>query len=363
MSVVQPGARRPSLTVDRRAAVLGAAATAVLFVAALAWAKWVPYLHRLHVTDATGAYPGKDVLAKAGAPGDGPSAAGAWAFTKAYIIAIWPALVAGLLIAAAIEALLPRRWMLAALGRGGAQGRVAGGVAAMPSMMCTCCAAPVARTLRRVGVPTETALAYWLGNPVLNPAVIAFLALVAPWQWVATRVLVGALLVFAVTGVVARWAERHGDAPETVAPEAIDAVPEDPRPAPLRFARALAKLSVVLIPEYLVVVFAVGLLRGWLLPIGDATTQAAVLVTLLAAVAGTLAVIPTAGEIPLLTGLAAVGLGAGPIGALLLTLPAISLPSMAMVGRTLTWRATLAMAVAVAGCGVLAGALLWVLGG
>lgn len=119
----------------------------------------------------------------------------------------------------------------------------------------------------------------------------------------------------------------------------------------------------VLVPEYLVVVFAVGLLRGWLLPIGDATTQAAVLVTLVAAVAGTLVVIPTGGEIPLLAGLAAAGVGAGPVGALLLTRPAISLPSMVMVGPAMTWRVTAATAAAVAGCGVAAGALLWVLGG
>src|SRR4051794_27890571 len=105
---------------DRRAAIAGGVAFAALFVAPLPWAKWVPYVHRLAVTHNTGSYPGKDVLAKAGAAGDGPSLDGAWAFTKAYVIAIWPALVAALVIAAAIEALLPRRWMLAVLGRDGA---------------------------------------------------------------------------------------------------------------------------------------------------------------------------------------------------------------------------------------------------
>jgi uncharacterized membrane protein YraQ (UPF0718 family) len=212
-AMLSPAGEALGRPLDRRAALLGAAATAVLFAAALAWAKWVPYVHKLDVTHATGSYPGKDVLAKAGAAGDGPAVAGAWAFTNAYVIAIWPALVAALLIAASVEALLPRQWMLAVLGRGGPRGRLAGGVASLPSMMCTCCTAPVARTLRRAGVPTETALAYWLGNPVLNPAVLAFLALVAPWQWVVTRLLVGVALVFGVTGLVAGWARRRCGSP------------------------------------------------------------------------------------------------------------------------------------------------------
>jgi uncharacterized protein len=55
--------------------------------------------------------------------------------------------------------------------------------------------------------------------------------------------------------------------------------------------------------------------------------------------------------------------GTGPLGALLLTLPAISLPSMVMVGRAMTWRVTLATTAAVAATGVAAGGLLWALGG
>jgi hypothetical protein len=44
-------------------------------------------------------------------------------------------------------------------------------------------------------------------------------------------------------------------------------------------------------------------------------------------VLGTLVVIPTAGEISILQGLVAARAGAGVLGTLLITLPAISLPS------------------------------------
>lgn len=124
---------------------------------------------------------------------------------------------------------------------------------------------------------------------------------------------------------------------------------------------SLMRLAIVLLPEYLIVVLFVGLFRGWMLPVGHSATHLAVLVTLLAAVAGTLVVVPTAGEIPLITGLAAAGMGRGPMGALLIALPAVSLPSMAMVSRAMGWRVTAATAAAVACAGVLAGALLWAL--
>lgn len=71
--------------------------------------------------------------------------------------------------------------------------------------------------------------------------------------------------------------------------------------------------------------------------------------------------IPTGGEIPVILALTALGVGAGTAGALLITLPALSLPSVMLVGRALSWRITLAMAAVVAAAGLLAGLLLWLL--
>jgi hypothetical protein len=146
-------------------------------------------------------------------------------------------------------------------------------------------------------------------------------------------------------------------------------VEEQARPAeehgsvPARYLRTLARLAIVLVPEYLVVVFAVGALRGWLFPLDGGILDVAILGAIVAAVAGTLVVIPTGGEIPILTALAAAGAGAGVIGALLIVLPAICLPSMVMVAASLGWRATSAMAAAVCGTGLFAALLLALLGG
>jgi uncharacterized membrane protein YraQ (UPF0718 family) len=306
MTTVEAG-RGPSPAPVGRAGLAGALAFALIAVVALWWAKWAPYADRLHITDATGSYPGHDVLVKAGAPGAAPSWHGAWAFLRAYATAIWPALVAGLLIAAAVEALLPRRWLLGALGRPALRGRTTAAAASLPGMMCTCCTAPIVRSLRRSGVPASNAVAYWLGNPVLNPAVIAFLAIVAPWSWVATRVAAGLVLVLGVPALVARMAPAGAVVPAPLAAAGDGDGTARDAPAPVRYAASLARLAVVLIPEYLVVVLLVGGLRGWLLPIGDAATSLPVLITLAAAILGALVVIPTGGEIPLLAGLAAAG--------------------------------------------------------
>jgi uncharacterized membrane protein YraQ (UPF0718 family) len=301
---------------------------------------------------------GKDILAKAGHAGASPSLAGAWAFTRAYFDAVWPAVVAALVIASSVQALIPRRWLLGLLSRRtDARSSLAGGVLALPSLMCTCCTAPVAATLKREGAPTSAVLAYWIGNPMLNPAVLVFLALVAPWQWVVTRIVVGALLVFGATALVARLAPTWAT-PATVP---VDVRGFDLSSSPVRFTRSLLRLVVTLLPEYLIVVFLLGLFRGWAFPLGAGAVHWQVAAILVAALLGTLIVIPTAGEIPILQGLAALGVGSGAVGALLITLPAISLVSMTMVARTLSVRVTVAMAAVVAACGVVGGLVLLVL--
>jgi uncharacterized membrane protein YraQ (UPF0718 family) len=104
----------------------------------------------------------------------------------------------------------------------------------------------------------------------------------------------------------------------------------------------------------------IGAFRGWLFPIA-ATLNSGLVVVVIAAVFGTLLVIPTAGEIPILQGLVIAGVAAGPIGALLITLPAVSLPGIAMVGRALGWATTAATAAMVAVGGLLGAGLLMVL--
>ncbi|WP_018549511.1 permease [Streptomyces sp. LaPpAH-108] len=350
----------------------------VVFVVVLLWAKWLPYTAKAVGLNESHTWSGSSILGVGGVqPGEAPSRHAAVSFLVAYLVAVWKALVAALLISAALQALIPRDWLVRVLDRRGRwSGAVAGGLLSTPSMMCTCCTAPVAVSLRRSGASTAATVAYWLGNPLLNPAVVVFLLLVAPWQWTVVRVVIGVVTVVAGAVLVSHLADRRrrasagpaasGQSRAVGVPVAsAPGEPAGPKDVALRFLRTLTRMTLVLVPEYLLVVLLIGAFRGWMLPLtqdavghGMPTVVAA---TVIAAILGTLFVIPTAGEIPIVQGLAVLGLPAGVLGALLITLPAISLPSMAMVGRTLGWRLTTATTVLVVLAGLLGGVLLAVL--
>lgn len=359
VSEVPAGAR-----VSRRAVVLGTLGFVVVAVAALTWSKWFPYWQKIPAVAESHTL-GTSILNGTGDGPPAPSWSAAIDYAVSYGLAIWPALVTGLLIAAAVEAFLPAHRLVALFRarRGAAASTVSGGLLSLPTMMCTCCAAPVAVGIRRRGVPIGSALAYWLGNPVLNPAALAFMAFVLPWQFVTVRLITGVVLVFGVTLAVGRWAgARRVASDPAVDPEAADADTVD-GPAGVvsagrRFLSTLMRLSVRLLPEYLVIVLVLGGLRGWLFPAGMADWG--LLAVLLCAVVGTLFMIPTAGEIPIILGLLAAGVGLGPVGALILTLPAISLPSLLMVRRVFPTAVLVTTAASVVALG-LAGAALLVL--
>jgi uncharacterized protein len=80
---------------------------------------------------------------------------------------------------------------------------------------------------------------------------------------------------------------------------------------PLRFARSLLRLAVVLIPLYLVVLYVAGLVSDWLSDFSGLDARLGIVAVLVCAVLGTLLVIPTDGEIPVILALSAAGVLAG----------------------------------------------------
>lgn len=207
--------------------------------------------------------------------------------------------------------------------------------------------------LRESGSSVGAALAFWLANPILNPATMIFMGFVLGWRWVGLRVAVGLLLVFAVAHLAERFV-RPGDLPSRARTAMRTASDGDGAPRSIwrRWAQALWQLSVGLIPEYVVIVLLLGAARAWLFP---AVTPGAdgIAWTLGLAVAGTLFVIPTAGEIPIVQTLMTFGLGVAPAAALLTTLPAVSLPSLVMLGKSVPLKVLVFLGATVAVLGVL----------
>jgi len=315
-------------------------------VGGLFYVKWSPYYAKAFVA-AQHHTIGASILSgtKAAPPAIGWQAGVDYSIT--YIKAIWQALVLGLVLGAGIEALLQRATLCRLFS--GPRASLRATAFAVPSMMCTCCTAPVAVGLLESGARPAPALVYWLANPVLNPATLVFIGFVLGWQWAALRLVIGLVLVFVV---------GHAAASRVPPAWRVTRTPRLPSGANelflLAWARAFIRLAVRLVPEYAVLVFALGMLRAWLFPeMAPAIGHAFWLVPALAA-AGTLLVIPTAGEVPIIQVLQHFGLGGAGAAALLVTLPAVSLPSLAMLGRALPLRAIASLAFGTFAFGLLA---------
>jgi uncharacterized membrane protein YraQ (UPF0718 family) len=328
----------------------------LLAVAGVFYAKWDPYFLKLATVSSTHTLGASIVSGTArSAPPVGLSAAVTYFLD--YFKDIWVALVVGLVIGAGVQTLLPREWLLSVLGRTGWGSATVAAACAVPSMMCTCCSAPIAVSLKKQQVSTGAVLAYWVGNPVLNPATIVFMGFVLGWNWAVLRILMGIVLVAGAIYIGNRWgrdheAERALQAVEGAVPASAGGGSEA-----ARFFRTLGRLALTLLPEYIIIVGVLGAVRAWLFPALTPGLGHSLLLTLGLAVAGTLFVIPTAAEIPIVQSLMSYGLGLASAGTLMMTLPAVSLPSLAMVSQAVS-RATLArLALWVAVAGLITGGL------
>jgi uncharacterized membrane protein YraQ (UPF0718 family) len=258
-------------------------------------------------------------------------------YAVSYGKSIWLALTVGLLLAAGIQELVPRDWLLRVLGPTRLRSTFMAGALAVPSMMCTCCAAPPTVAMARARTSAAATVAYWLGNPVLNPATVVFMGLVLGWRWAALRIVVGIVLVFGAAFIVQRFF-AGAEPPEAAVNAVVDATTDRPGSLARRYVTTLARLCISLLPEYAVIVLALGAARAFLFPAISPSAGHALWLVLLLAVTGTLMVIPTAGEIPIVQSFMRFGLSAAGGGALMITLPAISLPSLAMVSTAIPRR-------------------------
>lgn len=327
-----------------------------LAIAGLFYVKWFPYYNRAFVAAANHSIGPSILMGTATAP-PVPSWDAALNYALAYGKAIWQAMVLGLLLGSAIQALLPVDWVARVLGKTGFGSVVTAGVLSIPGMMCTCCAAPVVVGLRERQASPGAAIAFWLGNTVLNPATLVFMGFVLGWNWTALRLLLGIPMVFGL-GYLANWMVTPNEARAAEAQIGVLSAKPDASAMTnpfMRWIEIFIRMSVRLIPEYVIIVLLLGAARAWMFPeigpeIGNQIGWIAAL-----AVAGMLFVIPTAGEVPIIQAMLSLGMGVGPAGALLMTLPPVSAPSLAMVARSFRPQVLAVVAVSVVAFGVVAG--------
>lgn len=325
-----------------------------LAVAGLLYVKWLPYWDKAFTAAAKHSI-GTSILMGKAAQAPAPSWDAAVAYATAYGKAIWKAMVLGLLLGSGVQALLPGDWVARLLGRARFGSAVAGGLLALPGMMCTCCAAPVVAGLRRQQASAGGAIAFWLGNSVLNPATLVFMGFVLGWRWTALRLVLGVVMVFGLGWLANRLTSPQEAAQADAALGELTAQPQD---APLRrWLTILGRMTLRLVPEYVILVLLLGATRAWLFPALGPEIGNHIQWIVAFAVVGALFVIPTAGEVPIIQAMLSLGVGAGPAGALLMTLPPISLPSMAMLARSFPPRILAVTGAAVVLFGLVGGVL------
>ncbi|BDG59578.1 permease [Caldinitratiruptor microaerophilus] len=342
---------RPAATAARQIAA-GMGAAALVAVAGLAYVKWWPYYHRI-LTVATTHRLGGSIFGPQGHFAS-VSLAAAWEYTVKYFQAVWQAAILGIVLGGAVEALLPADWVERFLSGRGVRATLIAGISALPGMMCSCCATPVVASLRRRNASAGASFAFWMGNPVLNPATLAVLFLVLGWKFGLIRLIFGVVMVFGVSYGLDRLFPDENRPPQA-APALVEVNLGRPEHWSLRWLRASGRLAGWIVPEYLGMVLVTGLLGGYFFPAGIGTWTGTIPALLLIALAGTLFVIPTMAEIPIVQGLMAIGLPPAPAAALLLTLPAVSLPSLIMLGRSFRRRTLVAVTLAVALVGLAGG--------
>lgn len=320
----------------------------IVLVAGLWYVKWDPYYAKAFVAGQKHSI-GHSIIA------DAPSSPirAALDYALVYFLAVWKAAVLGVVLGSLIQVLIPRDWLVRTLGQPRFKGTLLGTLFALPGMMCTCCAAPVAAGMRRQSASLSGTLAFWIANPVLNPATLVFMGFVLGWNFALIRLIAGVVMVFGIALLVQRWVK---DEP------AIEAVPIGLSVAVSgslisRWLRALWALFWSTIPVYVLAVLLVGAARVWWFPHADGVVTNTLMWVMIMAVVGALFVIPTAAEIPIVQTMMLAGMGVAPALALLMTLPAVSLPSLIMLRKSMPVKALWLTLLLIIASGVIVGGL------
>ncbi|MPY89456.1 MAG: hypothetical protein GEU99_16205 [Luteitalea sp.] len=272
--------------------------------------------------------------------------------TVNYLVDVWWALLFGLLIAASVQAFVPRAWLTRVFAGRSMRTQLRACAAGTPLMLCSCCVAPVAvdvfhHTARRIG----PALGLLLAAPSMNPAALALTFLLFPREIAVARLLMALGAVFALAAILDRFLQS--DAAASV--EAAVAPAAEPAGAAGAFLAAFAKTSLRTLPLVVLgVLVSMTLLDAF--PLSDATSGSSqTLVIVLGTLIALPMALPTFFEIPLGLMLMDGGVPYGLVAAVLFAGPAVNLPSLLTLGSAAGAKLGVALAAGVFALAVLGG--------
>ncbi len=292
-----------------------------------------------------------------------------------YMALVWHATTLGILIGGLFLTVgsAPLRRLL---GGKGFASHLAGAALALPQPFCSCCAAPIGATLYRSGAALGPTLAFVVSAPMLNITTLVLAVALLPAEFALLRIAGGVVVAILVTRATVLIASRWVDEPRfpaarpgalvRLATGAMDAynrlfhleafLSDTPADTPATLVRAWLGMSWHLARIAVPVLFLGSVLTAAVVMVVPAPSNDA-LGLLAAAALGTLLMIPTWTEIPVAAGLLQAGLTA-PAAALLLTLPAVSVPCLVILaGAVSNLRVALLLGLSVFATGLLAGGL------
>jgi uncharacterized membrane protein YraQ (UPF0718 family) len=237
-----------------------------------------------------------------------------------------------------------------------------GAAVGVPLAVCTNCIAPIARGFYASGMSTETVLAAMFASPALNVVVLAMTFALFPAPIALLKLATVLFLIFVFAPAVA---SRQGDsAPAFACPIEIP-VSETWRQALVSTSRSFAKSFwyVFRVAFPLMILAAIlGALVIELLPPQALIAQATVGGILLVAVVGAFLPVPMAFDVAIAYIAMTKGVPLPYVVTILCTLGIISVFSLSVVGKTISWKVAAAAYATVAALGTLAGLLTRTLG-
>jgi uncharacterized membrane protein YraQ (UPF0718 family) len=258
-----------------------------------------------------------------------------------YLKIVWPALLFGVLISAAVRTSISRTPLRAMFGRGAVRDQVTGALAGMPLMLCSCCVAPifpaVYQKTRRIG----PALALALAAPSLNPVALTLSFILFPWRIAGGRLVMALTLVLVGAALVASITKSRN------LPVALDEAESGTnwRELFLSYARSLIYVTLRTVPLVIIGVWAsMWIMRRLPLSSLGVTAGAHAFGIAIIAFIAVFLTLPSLFEIPLALSILAAGGPVGAAAAVLFAGPAINLPSLLVIGRHSSWKVAVILA-------------------
>jgi uncharacterized membrane protein YraQ (UPF0718 family) len=275
-----------------------------------------------------------------------------FAQATSFLLNVWHATMLGVLLSGLAMTVLPI-YLTSYVTRSGFTGSVFGAMFALPQPFCSCCSSVMAPSFVRRGASTTFLLSFIVGAPMLNVTTMLLALALLPAPFAITRIGSGLVITVLVTYLVARIARRWEgpNAPARANAPAggwmqqaagaylrlfdLDRMigrrrPDTPSQLVGAWLRASRRIALVLVPTiWAWSVVASAMFQALPSDFGNNLTS-----VVISAVVGTFFMISTWSEIPMALQLIQSGYS-GPAAALLVVLPAISLPCMMLLGGAL----------------------------